>query len=85
MKNHVALRLYYQLNFSRLEATEKHYTDCGYTVKIFRETAVSDKDGVATFYTDKDLKHLEWGGTIEKGSKNAKKKVLDDVHSELGV
>ena len=48
----------------RLQALEEHYTrKCGYTVKIFRETAAATHDGFVDFYTDMDRENLEWGAS----------------------
>ena len=48
----------------RLRALEEHYTrKCGYTVKIFRETAAATHDGFVDFYTDMDSENLEWGAS----------------------
>ena len=47
-----------------LKQIETSYNKCGYQVMFFTETAVSNRDGNATFYSDTDLKHLEWGSGI---------------------
>ena len=47
-----------------LKEIETSYNSCGWQVMFFTETAVSNREGNATFYTDADLKHLEWGSGI---------------------
>ena len=47
-----------------LKEVESSYKKCGWRVKFFTETAVSDHNGVTQFYTDEALKNLEWGGGI---------------------
>ena len=47
-----------------LKEIETSYNKCGWRVMFFTETAVSNREGNATFYTDADLKHLEWGSGI---------------------
>ena len=48
----------------RLKSLEKSYKKCGWFVRFFTESAVSDREGVGQFYTDEDQKALEWGGGI---------------------
>ena len=43
---------------------EKAYTECGWRIKMFTDTAVSDRYGTTEFFSDNDFKHLEWGGSI---------------------
>ena len=43
---------------------ENAYAYCGWKVKMFTETAVSDHYGSSEFFSDNDFKHLEWGGSI---------------------
>ena len=45
-------------------ALEDRYKKCGWNVVIFTRTAVSNKDGNTKFFSDNDMAHLEWGGTI---------------------
>ena len=40
------------------------YDKCNWKVKILTQTAVSDHDGIANFYSDHDNENLEWGGTV---------------------
>ena len=47
-----------------LKEVESSYNKCGWRVKFFTETAVSDQNGVTQFYTDEAIKNLEWGGGI---------------------
>jgi hypothetical protein len=43
---------------------EASHRACGWRTYIYTETAVSHDYGTATFFTDGDLKNLEWGGSI---------------------
>ena len=43
---------------------ESTYQKCGWNVQILTKSAVSTKEGIATFYSDNDLENLEWGGSI---------------------
>ena len=47
-----------------LKEIETSYRKCGWRVWFYTETAVSNREGTATFYTDADNKHLEWGSGI---------------------
>ena len=47
-----------------LKEIETSYNKCGWRVMFFTETAVSNREGNVKFYTDADLKHLEWGSGI---------------------
>ena len=47
-----------------LERVESSYNKCGWRVKFFTETAVSDTNGGSHFYSDNDKQNLEWGGGI---------------------
>lgn len=43
---------------------EESYRSCGWRMKIYKETAVSDHYGVTEYFSDNDFKHYEWGGSI---------------------
>ncbi len=43
---------------------EEAYRKCGLRAKFYTNTAVSEQEGSAIFFSDKDYSHLEWGGTI---------------------
>ena len=45
------------------------YDKCNWNVKIMTQTAVSNHEGTANFYSDNAFENLEWGGTII-GKKN---------------
>ena len=47
-----------------LKEIEASYNKCGWKVKFFTETAVSNYDGTTKFYSDADNKHLQWGSGI---------------------
>lgn len=47
-----------------LKEVESSYNKCGWRVKFFTETAVSDRNGATRFYTDEDTHNMEWGGGI---------------------
>lgn len=57
-------------NAPRLLAIEEAYRKCGWQVKFFTNTGVSDHVGKSDFYTDKAMGQFEWGGGIIKGSPN---------------
>ena len=48
----------------RLTEIEAAYNKCGWRVKFFTSTGVSDKNGEGTFFTDEAFSHNEWGGGI---------------------
>ena len=52
------------MNIFTFQGMEQSYRSCGWRVKIYTETAVSDHYGVTEFYSDNDFKHNEWGGSI---------------------
>jgi FkbM family methyltransferase len=54
---------------SELHSIEETYSMLGYPVKIFTRTAVSDDDGLATFFLDDNRRRNDWGATL-----------LDNVH-----
>ena len=63
--------LQFSLNWlNRLQAIEKAYNKCGYSTKFFTKTAVSNKDGLAKFFTDEAMEHLEWGAGIVQSNNN---------------
>ena len=47
-----------------LKEVEASYNKCGYKVTFLTETAASQYEGEATFYSDEDFGMLEWGGSI---------------------
>ena len=49
---------------SYLKSLESSYTKCGWKVRMMTETAVSDRNGVTQFNSDKNYKKMEWGGNI---------------------
>ena len=49
---------------------EHDYNKCGWRVKYLTETAVSDHDGVAKFYTDLSYVNFEYGGGIISPDEN---------------
>ena len=53
-----------QFNFFTFQGMERSYRSCGWRVKIYTETAVSDHYGVTEFFSDNDFEHNEWGGSI---------------------
>ena len=55
------------------EDIQKAYRSCGWKVKFFKMTGVSDKEGEGNFYSDNNLKMKEWGGTIDSTGYHAKK------------
>ena len=63
-----------------LKEIETSYNECGFQVMFFTETAVSNRDGNAAFYTDADLKHLEWGSGILSPEVN---KIADKTTSNV--
>lgn len=80
MANCMNVLLYFQVEmahcslscFPRLQEIEKTYNDCGYSAKFFKETAVSNQDGTAQFFTDQKMEHLEWGSGIVQSNNNLK-------------
>ena len=48
----------------QLKGLNDAYNACGWKTKIYTNTAVSNEDGFAYFFTDHDTDNLEWGGTI---------------------
>ena len=54
-------------NAPRLLEIEEAYGKCGWSVKFFTKTGVSDHEGKSEFYTDKAMGQFEWGGGIIKG------------------
>ena len=63
-----------------LKEIESSYNKCGWRAVFFTETAVSNREGNATFYTDADLKHLEWGSGILSPEVN---KIADKTTSNV--
>ena len=57
-------------NAGRLLEIEKAYKRCGWKVKFFVETGVSDRNGVSHFFSDNDKANFEWGGGLVKGRKS---------------
>ena len=55
-----------------LENIQSAYEKCGWRAKFFTKTAAAHSYGLATFYSDDDKAHNEWGGSILE-SKVAKK------------
>lgn len=54
----------------KLSQIENHFEECGWTAKFFKESAVSNREGVTSFYTDDDQNNLEWGaGLVGGGNK----------------
>ena len=47
-----------------LKEVESSYNKCGWNVKFFTQSAVSDHNGMTQFYSDDDVNNLEWGGGI---------------------
>ena len=47
-----------------LNEVESSYQSCGWKVKIFTETAASDRQGTSRFYSDEAYSNMEWGGGI---------------------
>ena len=47
-----------------LKQVESSYNKCGWNVKFFTQSAVSDHNGMTQFYSDDDVNNLEWGGGI---------------------
>lgn len=67
-----------------LRRTEKYYQNNGFSVIIFKETAISTTHGNATFIHDftSDAVHQEWGGSIinrGQGNSSQIKKLSYDV------
>ena len=58
---------------------EAAYAKCGWTVKFFTETAVSNYDGEANFFTDDEDAKEEWGAGIVGSNKNLKQGVKNKV------
>ena len=54
----------------RLRQLETAYKQCGWKVKIFTDTAVSDHEGITTFYTDDVEPKNEWGASIVQDNLN---------------
>jgi hypothetical protein len=49
---------------SYLKEMESSYAKCGWNIKIMKETAASDRNGLTTFYSDESYRNMEWGGGI---------------------
>ena len=64
---------------SILKKIEERYNSCGWKVFFMTETAVSNRNGTTTFYTDKDFKNFEWGGGILSPSIN---KISQNISSD---
>jgi hypothetical protein len=46
---------------------EKHYAKCGWNARFFKESAVSNREGFTSFFTDDDQYNLEWGAGLVGG------------------
>ena len=47
-----------------LKQVESSYKKCGWNVRFFTQSAVSDHNGITQFYSDEAYDYLEWGGGI---------------------
>ena len=47
-----------------LKHVESSYNKCGWNVRFFTQSAVSDHNGMTQFYSDEAYDYLEWGGGI---------------------
>ena len=64
----------------RLKKLKNAYLKCGWKIKIFTKTAVSDKNGITTFYSDENEKYNFWGSSIIKHkSRLSQMKTAGDV------
>ena len=48
----------------RLKTLENSYLKCGWKVKIFTKTAVSNEEGIVTFYSDENEEFNFWASSI---------------------
>ena len=55
-----------------LKNLEKTYEKCGWKTTFHTTTAVAHSYGLATFYSDDDIDHNEWGGSIVRSKKAQK-------------
>ncbi|XP_059086072.1 uncharacterized protein LOC131882819 [Tigriopus californicus] len=60
----------------KLSQIEKHYAKCGWNARFFKESAVSNREGFTSFFTDDDQYNLEWGAGLV-GGKN--KRLVSNV------
>jgi len=52
-----------------LKDLQNAYEKCGWKAKFHTKTAAAHSNGLATFYSDSDLKNYEWGASIVKSKK----------------
>ena len=62
----------------RLAALETHYREkCGYSVRFFKETAASTRDGMVDFWTDGYKPNNEWGASQVEWGSNLKSRIAN--------
>jgi hypothetical protein len=64
---------------ARLAALERHYTECGYSVRFFKETAATGHDGLVDFWAGGN--HLDDGASQYLLPKNRKSRQSKTAHA----